>query len=151
MMQTFVPEGRDFDLGFMALDYRRLGKQRVEAWQILNVLRGVDNEGKPKKHKGWVNHPAVRMWQGYEVALARYGILCCSIWKGRGYNDSLYTRFLGVRNMLAESGSGIGTPPWLDNNDLVLSHKSNLIRKFPDHYRKFWPEVPDDLPYIWPV
>ena len=74
-MQTFAPEGTDIDLGFYRLDYRRLGKQRVEAWQILNVLRGVDNEGNPKEHKGWVNHPATRMWEGHIAALARYGFL----------------------------------------------------------------------------
>jgi hypothetical protein len=41
-MQTFAPEGQDIHLGFQRLDYRRLGKQRVEAWQILNSIRGIE-------------------------------------------------------------------------------------------------------------
>ena len=39
-MQTFLPYP-DFTQSAKTLDYRRLGKQRVEAWQILNALRGV--------------------------------------------------------------------------------------------------------------
>ena len=74
------------------LDYRRLGKQRVEAYQILNVL-----SGKGKKNKNgtvaWSNHPAVKMWKGYEKALALYGYTMCLEWKYRGYKDSLLQKF----------------------------------------------------------
>ena len=150
-MQTFVPAGGDFELGFHALDYKRLGKQRVEAWQILNALRGVDNEGNPRKSNGWVNHPAVRMWKGHEVALSMYGMACCSVWMGRGYNDSMWGRFLKARNELAIAGKPIKPPEWLEDPKVALSHKSNLIRKLPSHYKKLWPDVPDDLPYVWPV
>lgn len=98
-----------------------------------------------------MNHPATRMWRGYEVALARYGMACCAIWKGKGYVDNMWTRFLGARDMLTASGSSLATPDWLDDRDLVRSHQSNLIRKDPDHYAPLFPGVPDDLPYIWPV
>ena len=46
-MQTFLPY-KSFNKSFKVLDYRRLGKQRVEAMQILNVLLGR------RKTKGWV-------------------------------------------------------------------------------------------------
>lgn len=39
----------------------------------------------------------------------------------------------------------------LGNNAFHLSHRSNLIRKLPSHYGPLWPNVPDNLPYIWPV
>ena len=39
---------------------------------------------------------------------------------------------------------------WL-TDDLILSHRSNLIRKAPEHYAPLWPDVPDNLPYVWPV
>src|SRR3712207_7307101 len=32
-----------------------------------------------------------------------------------------------------------------------LSHRSALVRKDPARYRPLFPEVPDDLPYVWPV
>lgn len=41
-------------------------------------------------------------------------------------------------------------PPWLGDKAFHRSHKSNLVRKNPDHYRKFFPNVPDDLDYIYP-
>ena len=55
------------------LDYRRLGKQRVEAMQILKAL------GNPSY--GWQNHPAVKMWRGYEEALKFYMNMCILEWK----------------------------------------------------------------------
>ena len=51
-MQTFLPYA-DFVKTAKCLDYRRLGKQRIEAFQILNIL-----EGKTTK-AGWKHHPAV--------------------------------------------------------------------------------------------
>ena len=148
-MQTFAPEGRRIDAGFQALDYRRLGKQRVEAWQILNVLRGVDNEGNPKNHKGWVNHPATVMWRNYPAALAFYGMLCCKEWVNRGYNDTMLSRFASVYVSLVEAGGNPNPPEFLD--DIMESHRSNLIRKLPEHYQPLWPDVSDDLPYVWPT
>jgi len=148
-MQTFAPEGRRIDLGFQALDYRRLGKQRVEAWQILNVLRGVDNEGNPKDHKGWVNHPATKMWRGHTAALAFYGMMCCREWKQRGFNDTMLSRFASVYVSLIMDGDDPTPPRFLD--DIMVSHRSNLIRKLPEHYQPLWPEVDGSLPYVWPV
>lgn len=148
-MQTFAPEGIHIDDGFRKLDYRRLGKQRVEAWQILNVLRGVDNEGNPKNHKGWVHHPATLMWDGHIAALALYGMRCCNEWKNRGYNDSMLPRFTAVFEQFVRWGDNPHMPAFL--NDIMESHRSNLIRKDPNHYRPFWPEVPDTLEYVWPV
>jgi len=51
MVNTFLPHA-DFVKSAESLDNKRLGKQRVEAWQILQALRG--------NTKGWVNHPATR-------------------------------------------------------------------------------------------
>ncbi len=53
-MQTFLPYP-DFKRSAKVLDYRRLGKQRVEALQILKALQ-VENYG-------WRNHPIVKMWK----------------------------------------------------------------------------------------
>ena len=155
-MQTFAPEGTDIVKGFKQLDYRRLGKQRVETWQILNVLRGVDNEGNPKEHKGWVNHPATRMWRGHAPALAYYGLLSCYEWQRRGFNDTMATRFMHALWKLWEEGqvyadpasTPVRMPVFLDA--IMESHRSNLIRKDPEFYQPKWPTTPDDIPYVWP-
>ena len=79
-MQTFLPYP-SMGQSVRCLDYRRLGKQRVEALQILNALDG--------KSKGWTN--------------------------------------------------------------LHASHRSNLLKKDPEHYGQFGWSEPHDLAYVWPT
>jgi hypothetical protein len=134
-MQTFLPYS-DYKKTFECLDYRRLGKQRVETFQILNVLLNRTNT------KGWRNHPATKMWRGYENALKLYLNECIDEWKFRGYNN----------NMKYETISGdVVYPPWLGNKMFHASHQSNLVRKLPEHYRRFFPEISDAIPYVWPI
>lgn len=132
-MQTFLPYP-SFEQSAAALDYRRLGKQRVEAYQILRAIRG--------ESKGWTNHPATKIWTGYEYALCTYGIAICDEWIARGYNDSLLPKFLTLRNEYPDTG----LPSLIGDEAFHLSHQSNLKRKDPQHYT--W-EIPDDLPYVW--
>jgi hypothetical protein len=131
-MQTFLPLP-DYKETARVLDYRRLGKQRVEAWQILKVLKG--------ESVGWRNHPAVRMWAGYEDSLNEYGKEMCLEWIKRGYNDTMLERFVCVGDPT--------TPAWLGDNRLHLSHQSNLIRKYPEYYKIHFPEVESNLSYFW--
>lgn len=117
-----------------ALDYRRLGKQRVECLQILNVLQG--------KTKGWGNHPATRMWRGYESALIAYMNACIEEWVRRGYKNTMPLRKIR---------KPIEYPPWFGDRKLHRAYQSNLLRKDKDYYGSMFPGVPDDLPYVWPV
>lgn len=131
-MQTFLPYP-DFYASAQTLDRLRLGKQRVEAQQIYHVLKGFSN--------GWLNHPAVLMWSGYENALCKYLELCILEWKDRGYKNTIVVPKYGEVVM----------PWWFGNNDFHASHRSNLLRKNPDYYSRYnWTE-PNDLPYLWPV
>lgn len=134
------------------LDQRRLGKQRVEA---LQVLRGLTVPG-----YGWRHHPAVRMWAGYEEALTRYGLEICRAWSGAGRRDTcaglLRAELHGARGVAAprtqrDLAAAGALPPWLGDPAFHRSHRSALVRKDPRHYRPLFPDVPDDLPYVWPV
>jgi hypothetical protein len=42
-------------------------------------------------------------------------------------------------------------PPWLGDEAVHRSHQSALVRKGQEHYRPLFPDLPDDLPYVWPV
>lgn len=142
-MQTFLPYA-DYAESARVLDYRRLGKQRVETFQLLNALDG--------KTKGWVNHPAALMWRGYEASLALYGVIVCKEWKRRGYKDTMHERLRDLweqHRASSEHGYTVD-PPWLGNAEFHLSHQSNLIRKDREFYAPLFPGVPEDLPYIWP-
>lgn len=136
-MQTFLPYS-NFRESAMVLDRQRLGKQRVEAKQILLALTG--------QSKGWVNHPATRMWRGHTSALALYGRLMCLEWRIRGYVDNL-DPFFSEHYDLAT----LTLPAWLGDPDFHASHRSNLLRKDLAYYSQFGWSESTDLPYIWPV
>lgn len=140
-MQTFLPY-ESFAESARSLDRARLGKQRVEGLQILKAC--VYNSA-------WGNHPAVLMWRGFERALHAYVRTVCFEWTKRGYKDTVAgksLRFaLGEGVLLDE----LIFPPWLGNERFHMSHRSNLIRKDADFYGRLWPDVPADLPYVWPV
>lgn len=136
-MQSFLPYS-DFKKSFSVLDYKRLGKQRVETKQILNVLTGV------QKTKGWMNHPAVLMWAGYEDALKLYHDYCIKEWVSRGYNNSME---------LFNQNENVLMPWWLGNENFHRAMRSRLIEKDKDFYL---PKFPDDEgfndgKYFWPI
>lgn len=147
-MQTFLPYP-NFKESALTLDYRRLGKQRVETFQLLNAIRGVDKNGEPKQHKGWVNHPAAVMWRQYVPALALYGVEMCDEWIRRGYNDTLRDRLQNIYEITASDNGVCEMPYWFGNPALHLSHRSNLMRKDANYYRIIFGNVRDDLPYVW--
>ncbi len=134
-MQTFLPYP-NFSASAAALDSRRLGKQRVEAYQILRILRG-ESAG-----SGWRSHPAVAMWRGYEDALGLYMNAMISEWVRRGYKNTM---------KLYAAPTEPEMPPWLGDPALHAAYRSNLLRKAPDFYRQYGWTEPIDLPYVWPV
>jgi hypothetical protein len=139
-MQTFLPYA-DFELSAEVLDHRRLGKQRVETMQIMTALCGG---------RGWTNHPAVKMWRGYEESLLRYQDAICRQWVFRGYRDTCWDKTLDILD-LADIPKAQEDPWWLGAEDFHRAHQSNLIRKNPEYYRPLFPGVPDNLEYLWPV
>jgi hypothetical protein len=138
-MQTFLPSA-DFRDCATVLDRQRLGKQRVECLQILKCLTGSGT--------GWANHPAVRMWEGCTDVLAEYGLAICDEWILRGYKDTCRDKIL---TLVPFRSSDPMQPLWMGDLRLHVSHQSNLIRKFPEHYGPFWPDVSGNLPYFWPT
>jgi hypothetical protein len=131
-MQTFMPYASLRDSA-ACLDRQRLGKQRVEAFQILRVLRGDT--------KGWRNHPAVRMWIGCEDALTVYMNACISEWVRRGFKNT----------MALQPYFPVVLPPWFGREDVHAAYRSKLLEKLPEHYSRFgWLEEPGRA-YVWPV
>ena len=119
-MQTFLPYS-NISKSLKTLDYKRLGKQRVESHQILNILLNRT------KTKGWRNHPAVKMWKGYENALKLYFNKSVKLWISKGYKN---------RMQLEEISGKIIMPKWFGNKKFHASHRSNLLRKDKKFYSK---------------
>jgi len=135
-MQTFLPYP-DYRLSASVLDMKRLGKQRVETWQIVQALTIPGY--------GWKNHPAVKMWTGHVPALVEYGIAIVEEWRVRGFKDTMLPRFQGI----ADPQNAIA-PYWLGDAGFHAAHRSKLLSKNFDWYSKYgWAELPN-LEYVWP-
>jgi|TARA_B100001750_G_C14914943_1_gene306444 hypothetical protein len=137
-MQTFLPY-HTFKESASALDWKRLGKQRVEAMQIINAIEGRPRkDGKP--YKGWINHPCSVMWGDYVIALKQYANTIIDEWINRGYKNNM--KFYNIKLPFE-------MPHWLGNKEFHSSHRANLLRKDYEYYSQFgWTEDPK-LPYVW--
>ena len=128
-MQTFLPY-ESFTKSAQVLDYRRLGKQRVEAKQI---LQAIENQ------TGWKNHPIVKMWTPYTNALKQYANIIITEWIGRGYNNNM--EFYDIDN--------VEYPDWLGDERFHSSHRANLLRKDFDYYSQYKWRENSESPYVW--
>ena len=137
MVNTFLPFA-NFKKCAKVLDNKRLGKQRVEAKQIISILTDAT------KTKGWRSHPAVLMWKGHAKALMCYYNEMIDEWILRGYQN----------NMPKYNVKGPIKLPWfIGVRSVHLSHQANLIRKDASYYLPKFPGVPEEYvkhTYIWP-
>lgn len=135
-INTFLPYP-DFYESARCLDYRRLGKQRIESKQIFDTLI--------YGYKAWSHHPAVKMWAGYERALLLYYTVICEEWLRRGYSQLLLPR-LNVKHI-----QSVRMPEWMGDPAFHASHRSKLLFKNKAFYSQYgWTES-DTLPYLWPI
>ena len=135
-MNTFLPYA-DFQRSAACLDNKRLGNQRKETLQL---LRG-----------NWFNHPASKMWRGYNDALAIYGLYICQEWMNRDFKDTHFEKIAAflpsVSNWMELE---IVYPSWFGQESFHAAHRSNLLRKDYDYYKQFGWKENEFLPYIWP-
>ena len=132
-MQTFLPYP-SFEQTAQCLDWRRCGKQRVEALQILNAIR---------KRSGWYRHAAVQMWVGYTEALKLYHNTMIKEWEGRGYRNNM--------PLMRVRPCRLVMPPWLGAPRFHKRMQARLLAKDPVHYGQFcWNVEPFYGGYVWP-
>ena len=151
-MQTFLPE-YTFAESAAVLDQKRLVKQLLEGRQIMAALSG--------NTKGWVNHPATRMWRGHGAVLYYYLGAIRNEMERRGYkwennwNEIEIMFYTYFRNEFTY-------PAWMLSdkfNKVVSTHRANLHLKAPELYPQYALEVVnyrDDVccercNYYWPT
>ncbi|HPI82226.1 MAG TPA: MSMEG_6728 family protein [Candidatus Paceibacterota bacterium] len=149
-MQTFLPFS-DFRKSAEVLDKRRCWKQVVEASQIIDCLEG--------KKVGWRNHPAVKMWDGYENLLKHYYNVfleyCLTVHKintKMQYRNCLYSYGYDGKLIITEHAYN-SKPFWFGQEPFHRAMRSRLIEKDPGFYG---PKFPNDRgynnsQYWWPV
>jgi hypothetical protein len=133
-MQTFLPSANAVTSARL-LDSKRLNKQILECYQILNVLSGKSKGG------GWRNHPAVLMWKGYERGLWQYVQAMIREAKLRGIRTENNEANLNTLKDLCWDIWGDNPPSfWNDKTKLmrvVTTHKASLFDKDPIFYSRF--------------
>jgi len=151
-MQTFLPV-KSFVRSMEILDNKRLGKQRVEAGQILEILLNkpvLPNSMQSvvpfdRTFGAWSRHPAVMMWSGHEEWLKLY--LACAVgeWCSRGYTNRIIAPSYNTDSQ--------DYPEWLGFEPFHYSHRCNLTRKDPPYYRQFWKDeiIDPSIQYFWPT
>lgn len=133
-MQTFLPS-INFVKTSQLLDSKRLNKQILEGYQILNVLSGQSPTG------GWRNHPAVLMWKNHEGSLLLYIKQMIREAKMRGIRTE--KNELNIDNLTKKVGDSwnYALPKWFHNDAVVLrvmtTHRANLFHKDPLFYARF--------------
>lgn len=155
----------DIYLTAQILDQQRLGKQRVEAYQIINALEEYDSTGVITN--GWKDHPALKSWIGYTNHLKVYFNIIVREWIRRGFqnNMQLYPIDETPYNIVpcgfengcitydASKFNIYSFPFWVSFYPFYMSHQASLCRKNPKYY-KFM--LRDELKpflnfgYLWP-
>jgi hypothetical protein len=133
-MQTFLPS-KTFNTSAEMLDSKRLNKQILEGYQILNVLSSDD----PKA--AWRNHPAVKMWRGSEHFLYTYVLAMVAEANKRGIKtDKNLENLTNLRNSNKDFW-GTDTPFWYHDEGIMskinTTHRANLFIKDPEYYYAF--------------
>ena len=135
MVNTFVIGTLEYTC--KNLDGKRLNKQKVEAMQIINALNG--------KSKGWINHPAVKMWEGHIDGLKYYFNKIVEECIKRGFKNTLE---------LYDVDDNIDMPWWFAWKPLIQTHRSSLLRKMPEYYTNIFEGKINkkylDKGYVWP-
>lgn len=133
-MQTFLPS-RTFNTSAEMLDNKRLNKQILEGYQILNVLSNDD------PHAGWRNHPAVKMWRGAEHFLYTYVLAMVAEAKKRGIKTENNMANLERLRNVKSFRWGKTIPTWYQNSEIMkkitTTHRANLYIKDSEYYVRF--------------
>ena len=120
--------------------------QEAEAL-FYEMVYGVDHD-----ELGPAPKPLTMMWTGYEPALAAYAVAANAVLVRYGVTSGI--RSLEIANTVQElrrDGDPMEfvSPPWMEDIDFLMSHRSNLMRRWPESYS--FPRNPKDMPYLWPI
>jgi hypothetical protein len=131
-----------------ALELDQLSVAFVEGESLFNEMIF----GEPNEEVGKAPLPLLRMWIGYEAALAAYTVAAAATLVR--YGVTVASRSLALSQTVAElrrddDPMPLVMPPWLTDTDVLRSHRSNLMRRWPDAYA--WKGTPTNLPYLWPI
>jgi len=144
MVNVFIPLSDPHEIA-KVLDDRRLGKQRVEAKQIITIISGQ------AKSNAWANHPVVLMWKDHLEELKYYYDVMILEWVGRGFKNTM--PLYGIYQIPTSAHKRPKMPWFMYCKPVLLSHQASLLRKNYAHYHKYFrtPKAYMSRSYLWVV
>ena len=140
-----------------ALDNARLGKQRVETYQLYRILRGIDGQSK------WRFHPASIQWRGYHEALGLYLVASLEVWGSRlskagipmsnermSENVKRFRIGIDPKTNEAYDWDTVSLPWWWSCDAIFNSDAASLYRKDKKHYADYKQYDEQYAEYVWP-
>lgn len=115
-MQIFIPSPSCLQTA-RQLDKRRLNKQIIEAAQILRAIDGED--------RGWLNHPATRMYRPHKLWLQLYRACLMAFQSGD----------LEAAEAISRQADAV-RPPFV-TDEFCRQHARRLYTKAPELYPQF--------------
>jgi len=89
---------------------------------------------------GFMNHPAVIMWLGYEEALKDYINAHIEVWISRGYNNTMATYSVS---------SKYDRPPWTYSDSVIADFRASLLHREIERREPAWYMRQDDFISSW--
>lgn len=158
MVAILVPDST-FDTAVESLDKITLRQFQQDALRMFTSLTGyrLEDDGTITHSSvdAWSHTPSVLMWSGYVPHFYAYAIRICEEWTNREYGKStvptklndLYMTWVQSPQVVQQ----LQDPAWLNDEALIASHRSRLIRQSLTHYRPLWPDVNPRLATLWPI
>jgi hypothetical protein len=119
------------------------------AWEFVEKIIPLNFELEIRY--GYIYHPAVLMWLGWEASLKEYLNAHIEISISRGVQNNMKLYDLKLEK------NPIDRPPWTKDKDFFKRHRSMLINKEIDRSEVEWYQlkkrfikVDRDLKYFWP-
>jgi hypothetical protein len=156
---TYLPYP-DFYRSVSVLDDDLLDEQRLGTVWLLESLLFE----RPWEDDVW--EPTADMWRGYEISLFHLQMAISGEWRLRGLDEDedtlsrsgaimvegelarYVTRHEDGRLIVAISAKE--DPPWFGDSAIHRSHRAALVRHNPGYYRRYFPNVNEDAPLVFP-
>lgn len=146
-MQTYVPLPNLVESATILSD-TDLAEQLDAVLTALDLLHQVEGDAPVT----W--DPEVKMWAGYEVHLATYGLNLLEEAASRKiqfpHHEVKSDRVEWHLECATSGDFGMEYPKWMGDDRLHDSHKAALIRKNPHFYRRRFASIDKSLPMFWP-
>jgi hypothetical protein len=144
-MQTWITD-YNFYQSAKNLDNKRLHAQIYEGIHILSSLLNINDKlVNPKRSVR--NYPVAKLWEGHEYNLFQYINNHIVVWICKGfryYGTVSYENIRILYYFILQYYDKSEYLFWI-TDELIQIHRSVLIQKKSEHYKKLWPDVPEGL------